>query len=266
MRSDLEPRLRGLHRQPLDGQAEHQRAHEDELVAAFARRHGTVAALDRRDRGGSGGGGGGGRLGWLRLPRFALAGVLGVAVAVGACVMPAEYPVSLGYGFDLSLPAERWAAVEPEALAEHIKSLPGVERVEIRLFQTKQERVVDDGPRTVAEEWRLQLFVFGDAMDEEALRTDLQARFPALAGLQLRDMPLQGTVHGTLGGKLSHHFLDVVIDEHGVEEAERRVLAGLVAEGVAPEDAKVDITEHEGEDGQRRIEVRVEAHHADLQP
>lgn len=264
MRSDLDARLRGLYRVPgTPGQAEHQAAHEDELLAAVARRRDGAAAGSA-----SGGSIGLGRRwpAWLRLPRFAIAGVLGVAVAVGACVMPAEYPVSLGYGFDVLLPAERGATLDPEALAEHLKGHEGVERVEVRMFQTHQERVVDDGPLAIEQDLRVQVFVFGDAMDAESLEAELQASFPELEGLQLREVPLEGTVHGTLGGKLSHHFLDVVIDRHGVEEAERQVLAGLIAEGVAPEDAEVDITEIEGEDGERRIEVRVKAEHPEHLP
>lgn len=264
MRSDRDARLRGLYRAPaMAGQAEHQAAHEDELLAAVSRRlPGAGVSIGAERRG----------LPWLRWPRFALAGVLGVAVAVGACVMPAEYPVSLGYGFDLSLPAARWAELDPEALAHHLEAREGVERVEIRMFQSHAERIVDGGPApapaptTVHERMHVQVLVLGEALDAEALREELQASFPALAGLQLRDVPLEGTVHGTLGGKLSHEFLDVVIDRHGVEEAERRVLAELVAEGVAPEDVEVDITERHGEDGERRIEVRVKAEHAEPLP
>lgn len=251
MRSDLDDRLRGLYRvSATEGQAEHQAAHEAELLAAVARRRGP----ERRG------------WQWLRRPRFALAGVLGVAVAVGACVMPAEYPVSLGYGFDVSLPAERLAEVDPEALARHLEGHEGVERVEVRMLAMHHEHTTDGGPSTIAEDMQVQVFVFGDALDAESLGDELQASFPALEGLELREVPLDATVHGTLGGMLSHRFLHVVIDRHGVEEAERQVLAGLVAEGMAPEDVEVDITELEGEDGERRIEVRVKAEHTEALP
>lgn len=250
MQSDLDARLRGLYRAPSDGQAEHARAHEDALVAAVTSRRGPERPW----------------WSWLRLPRVALAGVLGVAVAVGACVMPAEYPVSLGYGFELSLPAERWAAIDPEALARHLEGHEGVERVEVRMLAMHHEHATDGGPSTLAEDMQVQVFVFGDALDAETLGDELQASFPALEGLELHDVPLDATVHGTLGGMLSHRFLHVVIDRHGVEEAERRVLAGLVAQGMAPEDVEVDITEREGEDGERRIEVRVKAEHAEALP
>jgi len=256
MRSELEPKLQALYRAPADGQAEHQRAHEDELVAAVVRRQGEAGAAAGRERGRS--------WPWLRLPRFALAGVLGVAVAVGACVMPAEYPVALGYGFELELPAERWAELDPEGIARHVQAATGVERIEVRVHRMQHERV---GEAPISEgDMRLQLFVFGDAVDPDALLADLQASFPVLAGVELHDVPLSGTVHGTLGGELSHRFLDVTIDQHGVEEAERQVLAALVAEGIAAEDVTVDITEEHGEGGERRIEVRIEAEHLEAEP
>lgn len=263
MPSDLEPRLRGLYRQPIDGQAAHQQALEPELLALVARQRDGAAVARRR---GGAGAGAPGRRGWLGLPRLALAGVLGVAVAVGACVLPAEYPVSLGYGFELVLPADRAAALDPQALAARLEGHPGVERIELRVHQRQSERIGDDGARTVQEDTRLQLFVFGDAVDAHALRAELQASFPALAELELHDVPLAGTVHGTFGGALSHRLLHVTIDTHGVAEAERQVLAALVAEGLAPEHLEVDITEARGADGERRIEVRVQAEHDETTP
>ena len=264
MRSDLEPRLRELYSRPVDGQAEHQAAHEDELVAAVARR--------KAGAGGAGSRGherrrAGGWLRRLRVPRLALAGGLGAAVAVGACVMPAEYPVALGYGLELTLPAERWAELDPEAIAMSLDDHPGVERVEVRVHKLQHEHAeAGGGPSVVEGDMRMQLFVFGDAVDPDAMFDELQASFPVLAGAELHEVPLSGTVHGTLGGQLSHRFLDVTIDQHGVEEAERQVLAALVAEGLAVEDVTVDITEERGEDGARRIEVRIEAEHLEAGP
>jgi hypothetical protein len=270
MRSDLEPRLRGLYPRAVDGQAEHERAHEGELVAAVSRRQGEAAGAAGQGRGRLGGSGSGGRgrgrgwLGRLRMPRLALAGVLGVAVAVGACVMPAEYPVSLGYGFEIVLPVERWAELDPEAIAMHVQEQTGVERIEVRVHRMQHEHV---GERAAADGgMRMQLFVFGDGVEPDALLDELQASFPVLADAELHDVPLSGTVHGTFGGQLSHRFLDLTIDQHGVEEAERQVLAVLVAEGIAAEDVTVDITEELGEGGQRRIEVRIEAEHVEHAP
>jgi hypothetical protein len=264
MRSDLEPRLRGLYRRAVDGQAEHERAHEGELVAAVSRRPGEAATGRGRGRLRGGGGGGGGWLGRLRVPRLALAGVLGVAVAVGACVMPAEYPVSLGYGLEITLPVERWTELDPEAIAMHVQEQTGVERIEVRVHRMHHEHAGE--PSASAADMRVQLFVFGDAVDPDALLDDLKVSFPVLADAELHDVPLSGTVRGTFGGELSHRFLDVTIDQHGVEEAERQILAALVAEGIAAEDVTVDITEERGEGGERRIEVRIEAEHLEHAP
>lgn len=253
MRSDLEAKLRGLYREPMSGQQAHLQAHEDELVAA----------VSRRAAPGAGGSVGRGRgwPGWLRMPRFALAGVLGVAVAVGACVMPSEYPVSLGYGFEITLAADRFDEIDPHAIASQLRNDLDVERIELRVEHLERELVGEGGVVERSEDVRMQLFVFGGAIDSERMLADLREGFPALAEAELHDVPLSGTVHGTLGGQLSHRFLDVTIDRHGVEEAERRVLAELVAQGVAPKDATVDITDQLGPDGERHIEVRIEAEH-----
>jgi hypothetical protein len=252
MRSELEPRLRGLYREPAPGQQAHQDAHEEALVAALARQRSAAGAAGSVGRGR-------GWPRWLRMPRLALAGGVGVALAVGACVMPAEYPVSLGYGFEIVVAADRWEQIDPEAIAMHLDEQLDGERIELRVARMHHEHTGREGTTQREEDLRIQLFVFGTTVDSDALLAELQQQFPALADAELRDVPLAGTVHGTLGGELSHRVLDLTIDRHGVEEAERQLLAKLVADGFATENARVDITEHEGADGQRRIEVRVEA-------
>jgi hypothetical protein len=145
------------------------------------------------------------------------------------------------------------------AIAIHLEQRLDVERIELRVQRTHEEHVGAGGPQAIDDDVRILLFVFGDAVDSDALGADLRASFPVLADVELHDVPLSGTVHGTFGGALSHRLLDVTIDTHGVEAAERQVLAMLVAEGIAPEHMKVDITDEHGADGLRRIEVRVEA-------
>ncbi len=250
MRSDLEPRLRGLYREPLAGQQAHLAAGEDELLAALA-----PAARERAAAAGSGGRGSG----WPRLPRFALGALLGVAVAVGACVMPVEYPVSLGHGLEITIAADRFDQLDPEAIAAHLSESLDPERLEIRVERVRRELAAEDGTVRTSDDVRLELFVLGEDIDPALVLDDLRREFPLLAEAELADVPLSGTVHGTFGGALSHRFLDLTIDRHGVEEAERRLLDELVAQGLPREHTKVDITDEQGPDGRRRVEVRVEA-------
>lgn len=246
MPSDLLRRLRGLYPPARRGQAEHCRAHEDELLAKF------VAATSRES------GSGAGRGGW-RWPRLALAGGLSLAVAVGACALPAEYPVSLGRGLEITVDAERWEELDAERVAQYLSEELGAERVEIHVTRERKETVGPSGHAQVSEAVRLQLFAFGGNLDPELTFDELQDEFPALLDAELHQVPLAGTVHGTLGGKLSRHLLDLTIDTHGVEEAEQQIRRQLMAQGIAAEDAIVDISTEEGPGGHREIRVRVEA-------
>lgn len=242
MRSELVSRLRALYRGPADGELEHRRAGEDAVVAAFERRARPGAASPPRPR-------------W---PRLALASVLGVALAVGACALPSEYPVDLGQGVEIVLSAERFAELDPEQIAAHLGEEMGAERIEVHLSHSVEEHVGPEGELVVDEQVRMQLFALGGEVGSQRGWDALVDEFPALADAEIEQVPLSGVVHGTLGGRLSRDLLDLTIDRHGVEEAEARILAELRAEGIAPADAKVDITTSE-EDGHRRIEVRVEA-------
>lgn len=249
MRSELVRRLRALYRRPADGELLHRRAEEDALVAAFARRHGGGAPAPRRRRSG----------------RIALMCGLGVAVAVGACALPSEYSVDLGQGIEIVLDAARWDELDAERLAAHLGEEMGAERIELHVSRTRDERIGPDGELVIDEQMRMQLFALGGEVDAEDGWDELVREFPALAEAEIQQVPLSGTVHGTLGGRLSRDLLDLEIDRHGVEEAEARILAQLRAEGISTEDATVDITTTE-EGGHRRIEVRVEAPHGPPAP
>lgn len=244
MPSDLERRLQALHRDPLPGGDEHRRAQEDSLMEAFEQRG--PRPKTRR---------------WT-LPRLMVAGVLGGAVAVGACALPAEYPVSLGYGLEITIDAARWKELDPEALAQRIGEVPGAERVELHVARSVEQHVADDGSEQTDETMRVQLFVLGDALDTDRMWRELEGDFPALADAEVHDVPLSGTVQGTIGGKLSHRLLDMTLDQHGVEQAERQIMAELLAQGFDPADATIDIEDSVDDAGNRRIEVRVEAEHS----
>lgn len=243
MRSDLLRRVAALYRRPADGQAEHQRAHEQSLVAAVAANAGSATAA-RPSR---------------RWPRWLLAGGLGTAVAVGACALPAEYPVSLGRGLEITVDAARFDEVDPDLVAAHLSEELGAERVEVHITREREETTDGNGVVVVHEEVTMQIFAFGDGLDPDLAFDELHDEFPALVEARLAQVPLSGTVQGTIGGKLSRRWLDLTIDEHGVEEAERRIRAELLARGIAPDGATVEISTEEGPGGHREVRVRVEA-------
>ncbi len=195
-----------------------------------------------------------------RWRRFAVLGGLGVAAAVGACALPVEYSMSLGRGIEITLDVEYWDELEPAAIAHHLHEGGDGGRIEVRISSEERTTVGPDGVAVVEKTMALQLFVFGGELDEDDVWEDLQQEFPALHHAQMQQVPLSGTVHGTLGGKLSHRLLDLQIDRDGVEAAERSILAELAAQGISTDDATVDITHSEDGHGNREIEVRVERH------
>ena len=243
MPSNLERRLRALFKStPRSGEA-HRRAHEDEVLAAFARGQEQAPAVPRRRR----------RSRWL------LIGGLGLAV-VGACALPVEYAMSLGRGVEITMDFQAWDGVDPGELARRLGESVEARHIEVRVTLQKRTVTGPSGEARVEDQMSVQLLVFGTNVDQDAMWEDIQGRFPGLATAEIRDVPLAGTVQGTLGGKLSHRLLDLQIDREGVEAAEQQILAELIARGVEPEDASIDITQHEDELGNREIEVRVEAH------
>lgn len=245
MRSDLGKRLRALYRRPAAGHDVHRRAHEPAVMVAFHERFDQAPAGRRPARS------------WLS--RLLLGGGVGVAVAVGACALPTEYPMSLGYGLEIRLESSTWSEADERALEQRVHALSGVERVELRVSERVEQLVDDDGRSSISHQVQILLFVFGDAPDSEWVWSTLQHDVPALADARMHDVPLQGTVEGTLGGRLSHRLFDLTLDQHGVEQAEQRILAELVAEGLAPQDATIDIEQSTDAEGHRRIEVRVQA-------
>ncbi|MEM9460531.1 MAG: hypothetical protein AAGF11_40560 [Myxococcota bacterium] len=197
------------------------------------------------------------------LSRLLLGGGVGVAAAVGACALPTDYPMSLGYGLEVRLEAATWSEADERALEQRVHALSGVERVELHVSERVEQRIDDDGRSSTAHQIQILLFVFGNAPDSEWVWSTLQHDVPALVDAQVYDVPLEGTVEGTLGGRLSHRFFDLTLDQQGVEQAERRLraelVAELVAEGLAPQDATIDIEQSTDAAGRRRIEVRVQA-------
>ena len=80
-----------------------------------------------------------------------------------------------------------------------------------------------------------------------------------LADADIELTEIDGTVHGTLGGMLSHRALGLAIDRGSIEEARERILADLAARGLDGH-ATIEIEDEETPDGHRReVRVRVEA-------
>jgi hypothetical protein len=187
--------------------------------------------------------------GWSK---WLVGGGLGAALAVGACALPSDYSTRIGHRLAIVVDVAAADDVDPEALVHFVTEQyhPDELRMGVAL-----ERVREHGEAEHAS-MRIEIDAVGEDLDTDVIWEDLVEHFPELAQARLEDEELQGMVHGTLGGRLSQAWLDIVIDKGGVEEAKRQVIEQLRAQGVEG-DAQVDIVDHTGEDGQRRREVRV---------
>jgi hypothetical protein len=186
-----------------------------------------------------------------RVSRWLLGLGLGAAVAVGACVVPVDYEAEVGHRLAFVIDSREMTEIDVESMARFIEIEHAPDELRIA---ARAEMMKTDAGET--HDIRIELAAVGEHLDADALWDDLVAEFPALAEARREDVALQGTVHGTLGGRLSHEWLDVTIDRHGVDEAKRRIIEQLAAQGVegTPD---VQIIDEDLGDGHRRREIRV---------
>ena len=199
-----------------------------------------------------------------RASKWLLATGLVAAAAVGACVVPVDYEAEMGQRLAFTMAASEMSEIDVEAIARFVEDEHDPEELRIEAHAEMHETT--DGARThTMKEVRIELEAVGEHLDADALWDDLVEEFPALAGAKREDEALHGTVHGTLGGRLSHRWLDVTIDRDGVEEAKRQLIEQLVAEGVQGTPQVEIIDEDLGDMRRREVRVRIE-HSEDGQP
>lgn len=245
MPSELERRLRAMFSRPPVQRMAGRAALEDALLHRFATVHPGTGARPSAWR------------------RWLFTGALGAAVAVGACVTPAEYEMRLGNRIAISLDVEEAENLDPEVVARHIRDNFPVDRLEMQIRIEHRAGEDDRGQPHEAAEMRLELTVLGPGVDVEEVWDDLQESFPALRSGRIEDEPLATTVSGTLGGKLSGGAIDRLIDGEGVEAAKARIFADLESRGIDPDQADVQVEDAVGDDGMRRREVRIRVEQED---
>lgn len=179
---------------------------------------------------------------------------LGVGAAlVGACRLPVEYDLPVGHRIVLTLPDGDGDDFRAEGLAEFLRVEYPVEELSVRVESTRRH----EPGATPTDTTRMAVDMLGVGLDIDEICDDVRAEFEWISKGEIECESLEGRVRGTLGGKLSSRWLDMVIDEHGVEEAKRRILADLAARGLEG-DARIEVQESTGPDGEPRREVRVE--------
>lgn len=194
---------------------------------------------------------------WRR--RMLLGGLTGLAFA-GACAFPTDYTMDFGHRLAFSVGDD---AFDPRALSEHIQTrFDGVEELRISASKSVVER--DDG-RPERVQFDVVLDIVGTP-DPDAIELSLLEHFDALAPTDIDVDALDETVHGTLGGMLSHRTLGWVVDGESAEQARARILAEFAAQGLPPPSrVEVQIEDRDGP-GHREREIRVEVEAGDPPP
>ena len=180
--------------------------------------------------------------------RWALATAGSAALLIGACRYPVEYDVPLGARVGILVDAERRDDLDIQAIVAHVEETHDLDELEV---QVRMEKHVRDGESVGTV--RVQLDMLGGDVNADEVWEELIDAFPTLEGSRMEEQLLEAHVHGTLGGKLSHAWLDVVIDRHGVEEARERVFEELEARGF---EGKADV-EISDEGGRRAVKIKL---------
>ncbi len=191
-----------------------------------------------------------------RWTRWLLGGGLVLAVTAGACVLPSDYDAAVGHRLAIIVEGDA-VEVDPHALVDFITAQHHPDELRMAV---SQQRVADEHGHTQTIT-RIELDAVGDDVEPEPLWSELVAAFPELEGARLEDQELRGRIHGTLGGRLSHDWLDITIDRHGVAAAKVQIIEQLRAEGLsdaAVESAQIEIVDHDDGKGRVRREVRVQ--------
>jgi len=183
-----------------------------------------------------------------RRGRWAVGFALGTAALVGACVVPADYELSMGHRMVVQLQMS-CGEFNPEALAMHVKT-----EFEVRQMMVGVHCAVRQGEPDSDGEVQLVMDLVGD-LDVNAGEASLVENFPELADASIDVEELDGTVHGTLGGLLSTRALGFELDHQSAEETRARIIAELAARGISGA-TTVEI-EHEITPLGRRVEIRV---------
>jgi hypothetical protein len=189
------------------------------------------------------------RKGWImsHLPRtrsarvLLLAGGL-LALGIAACNAPTSYKADVGQALHIALDAQA-ADAQQASIKEMVSSLDGVPGVQ----------GVSVNERNINGELRIDVMMWGQGLDTEAIAAGLKQRFPFLANGSVTFEPLEGTVEGNWGDRLGHELFEFRVDGTDEESIRQQIIEQLRAQG---HEGPVDV-DVQTEDGRTNIEVRV---------
>lgn len=173
----------------------------------------------------------------IRRVGFAFAAVAGVGIV--ACGAPAEVGVA-GTWLSVSVPAGI-ELPDPEGIARVVDE-SGAGEVQLSVRRTS------DGTT-------LEITMWGEDLSKEPIAARLVQAFPALAGADIREKPLEAKVRVTIAEKIGHDWFERDLAAGNIEEAKQRLVDEIRArEGV---DAKIDVRITDDGSGRREVNVKV---------
>ena len=180
---------------------------------------------------------------WHRTARFALVGLALVMLSVGACSTSTTTEVDMGKKMTIGFTAKAdidMISVDT-SLSSFLDTQPGIENVSLSISETM------DGPPI------LEVMVWGQDLDGDALVAELRRQVPELQDADISFETLSGTIEESFASKLKREIFQIEVDGTTEEEIRAQILAQLAEQGVAEGDAQVEVIQQGG-----TTEIKVE--------
>jgi hypothetical protein len=181
---------------------------------------------------------------WNRLGRFAIVALALFILGVGACTTSTTTEVEMGKKMSIGLSAQTDAEMISidTGLSNFLDTQPGIENVSVSISETM------DGPKTI------EVMAWGQNLDSEALIAELRRQVPELKDADIAVESLTGTIEESFASKLKREVFQMEVDGATAEEIRAQILAQLAEQGVAEDDAQVEVLM---EDGMTEIKVEI---------
>jgi len=172
--------------------------------------------------------------------RWALAGV---GLAVGACSLPVDYQRSFGASVECTIADTTLDEATLQEMSEELQAAVGAESIALRVMRTDDVALV-------------RVDVWGDLEDEEDALQTIRELAPTLADASCTAQALEGTVHGTLGGRLGYNLLDLdLLDRDDASATREAILLELSAQGFR---GSAEVLVEDDGNGQRKVKISLE--------
>lgn len=191
---------------------------------------------------------------WHRVMRFAVIGLAVGLLGVGACTTSTTTEVDMGKQLQLTLHTETDASKyddefelqeQIDPVLEWLSGWPGVNEVNVNVEQCLTEQ----GAQT-----KLNLLVWGEALDANQLTSDLHGAFPELVEAEIEVGDLNTTVTESWAQYFCRETMHLEFDGTNEEDLRAQILAQLEAQGING-DAHVEVIDDEN--GLRQVKITV---------